>query len=93
MLSLDVHLFIFSATFCSQACSQEDRKRDFEKIFAHYDVVSGILPTLIIISFSLGLNSFVVLLIVQPESRTGSCKAHFSCSFKNVNRERKPLKF
>ena len=23
-----------------QACSLEDRKRDFEKIFAHYDVVS-----------------------------------------------------
>lgn len=30
-------------TFCSshpQACSTEERKRDFEKIFAHYDVVS-----------------------------------------------------
>lgn len=30
----------------SQACSQEDRKRDFEKIFAHYDVVSWILSAL-----------------------------------------------
>lgn len=25
---------------CSQGCSQEDRRRDFEKIFTHYDVVS-----------------------------------------------------
>uniref|UniRef100_A0A3P9DPX5 Secretagogin, EF-hand calcium binding protein n=1 Tax=Maylandia zebra TaxID=106582 RepID=A0A3P9DPX5_9CICH len=49
----------FLLKFKMDACSQEDRKRDFEKIFAHYDVVSGILPTLIIISFSLGLNSFV----------------------------------
>lgn len=30
-------------TYCflhTQACSTEERKRDFEKIFAHYDVVS-----------------------------------------------------
>lgn len=25
---------------CTQASSTEERKRDFEKIFAHYDVVS-----------------------------------------------------
>ena len=33
-----------------QACSTEERKRDFEKIFAHYDVVS--------ISFCVVLTTF-----------------------------------
>ncbi|NXK07687.1 SEGN protein, partial [Herpetotheres cachinnans] len=30
--------FSFACPLCMQACSTEERKRDFEKIFAHYDV-------------------------------------------------------
>ncbi|XP_070403359.1 secretagogin-like [Nothobranchius furzeri] len=38
----------FLLKFKMDACSQEDRKRDFEKIFAHYDVVSDVFPSFLL---------------------------------------------
>lgn len=39
-------IWIFSSAISvifSKACSKEERKRDFDKIFAHYDVVSTVI--------------------------------------------------
>lgn len=42
LLSSHVDSSQFLSSF-SKACSKEERKRDFEKIFNHYDVVSTVI--------------------------------------------------